>query len=364
MGRFLVAQILVTAAAFSLTASPPSENQPATNEPTAIHSQAELNAAIARLKNETTRLIALEQLISFGWLPLYNPPWFITADAEQDRLQTQAADAIRKCNDFKTIRMALDSPSETLQDWALWNIPGQQVGDAERWNGLLPRIRRLATGKAAGIRGRAQECLRGFDNQEEFLAKCIESETCLDNLLRPLYDGNGQGFHDRFNPHVLRLLNHKEEEVRCNALGFIGFNSHRAPMWQIRFDDKVFQRVLELSRSKNISDRNIAVCALADFRSREPEAVRKRMIELATDESENVRWQIPGTLIDQMDREDVRTAMAQLLRDKAPIVRYFTIAALGPDKYMKELEELASGSDKQIAQWAAERLQGLKSKKQ
>ncbi len=268
----------------------------------------------------------------------------------------KAADAVAGYADFKTIKMALGSSSETLQFWALWNLRALREGTADRWATLLPRVRELATCDSDHIRGQALEKLECFEGQEAFLSRCLKSETCLGNLLRPLYGGNGEGFHDRFNPHVLRLLGHKDEKVRCEALAFIGFNSHRAPMWQITFTEKVVRRVFELSRSRSIKERANAVYALADLRSYDPKAIRERMIELVKDESEDVRWRIPGALANQLDRADVQAALAQLMRDKSATVRYFTILELGPEKHLTELRALASGPDKKIAQWAAERI--------
>src|SRR5262245_53645740 len=209
-----------------------------------IETAAQLDAAIAELNKEKTRLAALEQLVSFGSMKLYSVGSVIvtTGDAARDSLIQKAADAVRKCNDFDTIRLALQSQKETLQFWALWNIPSKGTDKSDRWAALETRIKELAKGKDAGIRGRAQECLHSRGGHEAFLTQCVETESSLDNLLQPLYGQGGTSFFDRLNPHVVRLLASDDKDVRRAALSFIWFNPHRAPMWQIDFSSKVFER--------------------------------------------------------------------------------------------------------------------------
>ena len=74
--------------------------------------------------------------------------------------------------------------------------------------------------------------------------------------MRLVYGGNGQGFQGRMRTHVLRLLRDPDEKVRCDALGFLGFNPKMAPMWRLEFDDEEFRRVLELSRSRSDKERS------------------------------------------------------------------------------------------------------------
>jgi hypothetical protein len=333
--------------------------------PGAIETEAQLNEAIAQLKRAKTRLSALDQLLSFGSLKLYNvgSVIFSTGNAAQDRLIQKAADAARRCNDFDTIRLALLSPKAGLQFWALWNIPSKRKDSSARWAALETRIKELAKGKDAGIRGQAQECLEGLGEHEAFLKECIETETCLDNIMRPLYGQGGPAFFERLNPHVIRLLASNDKDVRRAALGFIGFNRLRAEMWQINFSSQVFQRVMELSRSEIGEERASAVSALGELRNQDPVARRKRLVEMVSDESEDVRWRIPLALADQLEHEDVGAAMERLLRDKSAVVRYFTILELGAEHHVRELEELANGTDRKIAEWATKTLDGLRAKK-
>jgi hypothetical protein len=209
----------------------------------------------------------------------------------------------------------------------------------------------------------AQRRLRHIPGQQKFLARCVEAETSAANIMRLVYGSVGRDLHVRLNPHVIRLLEHEEETVRCDALAFIGFNSHRAPVWQIEFTHEVFWRVVDLSRSKSAEERAWAVYALTDMRNRDPAAVRARIFELAEDKSADVRWRLPQVLGDQLERPDVQALLAKLLRDESALVRYFTIITLGPEKHVEELRALAAGSNKQVAEYAAGQLRKVSPKK-
>jgi hypothetical protein len=133
-------------------------------------------------------------------------------------------------------------------------------------------------------------------------------------------------------------------------------------MWQIKFTDEVFSRVVELTRSKSAEERAWAVYALTDMRKRDPAAVRTRVFELAKDESADVRWRLPLALADQLERPDVQALLVKLLRDESAWVHYFTIVALGPENHVEELRALAAGPDKRVAEFAAGQLHKLSRK--
>ena len=50
--------------------------------------------------------------------------------------------------------------------------------------------------------------------------------------------------------------------------------------------------------------------------------------------------------------------------DKAPVVRYMTILAVGPEKFVPQLQELSRGQDPRVAEWAAEKLKQIGASKQ
>jgi HEAT repeat protein len=130
-------------------------------------------------------------------------------------------------------------------------------------------------------------------------------------------------------------------------------------MWQVTFDTVVLDRVVELTRSHSLQERADAAYALTDIRRLDLDRSREAFLRLAKDTSSDVRWRVGFGLSDQLDREDVKPVIAALLEDDAPDVRYMTIVAVGAEKHIKELQELARCSNKQIANWAAERLKHL-----
>jgi hypothetical protein len=151
--------------------------------------------------------------------------------------------------------------------------------------------------------------------------------------------------------------------VREEALDFIGFNSQRAPMLQFPFGMDVFDRVIASIKAKSAKERSAAAYALTDIRQLNPDRSREAFLGLVNDPDADVRWRVAGGLVGQYERQDVKRAMAVLLKDRSPVVRYMTILALGPQNFVSELKRLSKGSDPQIANWAAEKLTQLSSNK-
>jgi hypothetical protein len=336
-------------------------------DPPALRTAAEVDDAIFRLQEEATRLVALEQLATFGSFKIYRvgSVFFLSTDPDINTLADKAASALAKYCEFETVRSALNSQRHHLQFWALWHIPSPlfQENLEESWRTLLPRMRELATRADAHIRGRAQQRLLYWPGQRPFLARCAETETCLSNIMELVYDADQSEFHRRMHFHVRRLLADPDEAVRHDALLHIESTSHMAPMWQIPYPDDVFRRVLELSHSSSAKERAAAVSVLTDLRKQHPNIVRERMKELAFDPSEDVRWRIIYALADQLDDPRVKPVLQQLLRDSSDEVRYFTILKLGPGNYVPELRAIAARYHPKAAEWAAETLDGLAHKR-
>lgn len=321
--------------------------------------EARVDAAIEELENPESRMAALERLIEYCSDRLYNPHLFGQATNEEEKLEEKAVAAIRKQANFATISAALNTKSETLQYWAVGKVGSPSDKSALPWVELLPRLQELARQGSENIRGRSQERLAMFEGQARFLEVCAASETSLANIMRLVYGGNGKGLADRFRPHVWRLLNHEQAEVRHGALIFIGFNRQRAPMWRFKFEDRVFRKVLELSASTGDKERAAAMYALEELRSLDPNAVRSRAVILADDPCEDVRWRLPGVVRDQTNDPEVKQVLDKLLHDPSPNVRYFTIMVLGPAKHLVELRELAGCADKKVADRAKGQLKRL-----
>lgn len=336
----------------------------AADKPDANLTAAEVESLVGQLKSEQTRLAALEKLIPFASMRIFQGGSIVSSsgNAETDALMQTAADAVAKYHDFNTISLALKSRNATLQFWAMFHTPDEPTAEIEHWQSLLPRIRELARDSIDSVRGEAQRHLRSQSGEEAFLTQCVETETSVQNIMFLLRRSNNADLGQRLSPHVFRLLSHKNEAARYDALIFIGFNSHRAPMWRITFEGKMLGRVVELSRSQDEKERAAAVYALTELRKIDPTVIRNRMIELVKDPSAEVRWRIPDALKEQLDRADVQAVLAQLLKDESPTVRYFTVMTLGPATHLNELQELSLGADPQIAVWAATKLKQIAGK--
>ncbi|MBC8874173.1 MAG: HEAT repeat domain-containing protein [Planctomycetes bacterium] len=343
----------------------------AEDEQSGIRTRADLDAAIAQLGSKETRSAALERLIPYASMRVFQVGSVFghSGDAEKDALIGNAAEVIAQYRDFETLSMAVNSSSETLQYWALFRFPVPPFDSDDPWENLLPRLRDLATTGSSQIRGSAQDRLACYDDQRAFLGECLERDTSAANVMRLLYHLDRSTYRQRMSSHILHLLCHDEQAVRRSALVFVGSNSDSAPMWQFNFSGQVLARVLELSRSPSAVERGSAVSALTELRKQYhlrkqySDAIRNRMFKLADDPSADVRWRVPLALRDEIERPDVHAVLADLLQDESPLVRYFAILAMGPNKHMDELRELASNADKKVAEYATGQLKNLERKR-
>jgi hypothetical protein len=359
--------------------APQGESVLAKNEAGAAKSAtpAEIHRALAQLKDKETRLAALQVLLPFASMRIYQVGGAVglTGDPDRDALISKVASRLTAYHDFETVRAALHSSSKDLQFWGCTVVSGEvhphngfprqirrgvRPASVARWKTLLPRLREIAADLKNDIRGMAQEVLGDLEGEEEFLRSLADRETDLFNIQRLVY-GPPKTLNERMQPHVLRLLNDADASVRCDAMTSIGFNSNVAPMWRMTFSKKVFEKVMELSRAENEEERASAVYALAELRNVDPDAVRKRMFEIAEDkhEVEGVRWQIAFVLRDQVDRPDVRALMVKLLHDPSAQVRDMSLLPLDPGTFRKEFERIAADDDARRAPFARRKLREL-----
>jgi len=338
----------------------------------------QVQQALSRLDDRKTRLEAMQVLLPFASMRIYQVGGMFgsTGNAERDELITRVAERLRNYRDFETVRRALNSSNKDLQFWActvLWRTKIHPIEGVPRkirrdvrpvstcqWKTLLPRLRELAGNAEAGVRGMAQNRLINMEGEAEFLRSLADRETDVFNIERLIYWPH-YTLSQRMQPHLLRLLNHEDISVRRNALSSIGFNSDSAPMWQLQFDREVFQKVMELSRSAHKKERATAVYALEELRNFDPDAIRKRMFEIAADvnEVEGVRWRIAWILQDQTARPDVRTLILKLLHDPSELVRKMTLMPLDPAEFREEFERVANDSNDKNVEFARRKLAEL-----
>jgi HEAT repeat protein len=280
-------------------------------------------------------------------------------DREFDALQEKAADALNRTVDIQTISRALDSPERHVQYWAIVHFGSSELSEEKQrlWLPLLPKLEKLAVAGDASIRDAADQKLGDFPQGRDFLARRVELETSPDILMRLLYQAQEpKEFNQRFVARLYSLLMHRDANVRHDALLFIGFNGSRAPMWRFTYDKRIFDRVIELAQSESTNERSDAAYALTEIRVLDLDDSRRAFLRMATDPSSDVRWRVAFGLKEQLERADVQRVIAALLEDKVPSVRYMTILAVGPEKHVKELEQLTQCGDRQVAEWATAKL--------
>lgn len=313
---------------------------------------------IKRLDEPKHRLEMIPALLEFAGPELQmGSVFFVSDNPKLDALKDKARQAVSRAPDVKTVTQALASPDLRLRRWAVQNF-ANPLSRTEEWTPLLPQIEKAASGKDSGLRQDAIGPLASFPGIGKFLEVRLSKEKSPFILMGLLHqkDLYGEGFDSRFLPRFLPLLSDRDESVRDEALDFIGCTSIWAEMLKINFGRDVLDKVIRATRSPSAKERFEAVFALDCIRHLDPDLSRQALLRLVNDPDEDVRWRLGFCLADQYDRPDVKQAIAALVKDKSPLVRFETILAIGDEKFLPELQELARGADTQIAKSASEQL--------
>jgi hypothetical protein len=329
-----------------------------------IESQAELDKTICELNDATTRLRALSKLVEFARDKIYQigSVFHLDTDLRIDELKRQAAQVVASNMDRETVSQALESTDRTLQLWGIlvWKTGIYEEPSAEisAWLSLMPKVMTLAVEGDETIRAAAVDKLRQCAEAKAFLKERSEVETSAWILLQLVPPGPKGEMTIRVNNLLLHLLHNPDEEVRAKALVLIGFNNDRAPVNQIDFDDRIFNRVIALTHSIAEKERSVAAYALTAIRTIDLEESLKAFTRLSKDPSSEVRWRV-GFGLAGLDREDVNAIVDDLVNDSSSLVQVMTISAIGPKKFVEQLKKLASDSDPQVAASAAGMLRRL-----
>jgi hypothetical protein len=134
-------------------------------------------------------------------------------------------------------------------------------------------------------------------------------------------------------------------------------------MLQFPFGMDVFDHVVACIQAKSAKERAAAAYALTDIRQLDIDRSREAFLHLVNDPDPDVRWRVAWGLNNQLERKDVKQAIAFLVKDKSPEVRYMTILAAGPQRFISELKELSKGADPCVAESAAQTLDQLAKEK-
>jgi hypothetical protein len=328
----------------------------------AIHTCPDMDAVVAamidRLKKPEDRLPMLRALLEFsggfGVMPGFSAP-----STPLEVSMAKAQQAVDEALDVPTVETALADADWLLRITAVGHF-GNPPTPTSEWERLLPQMEKLAVNDDSAIRSAADEKLSGFPGTKQFLAGRLANETSPDVILELLRDRNvGNKLNDRFLELFVPLLSNPEEKVREDALIFVEWNSHRAPMLQFSFGMDVFDRVIASTQAKSAKERWAAAGALTEIRQLDANRSREAFLNLANDPDEDVRSNVAAGLAGQYERDDVKQTIANLLKDKSPVVKFMTILAAGPQKYIPELEALSKGPDLVTADLATQKLKEL-----
>jgi len=237
-----------------------------------IFSQADLDVVVGKLKQPATKIDALTTLIHFAnfrlysiggvFMSYYDPSLTSSQNQLVNDLSYQAVKAIRANTNFDSISLALDSSDGDAQFWALRNLSGWGMNPKENWASLVPKINRLAVEGDPKVREAVVEEVGWRSPFREFLKSRINVETNPYVVLLILNEPFKSDRSQHMTPVLLRLLNSPDEEVRSQALMFIGSNYAVEPKLQVNFDPRVITKVVESAKSKSNRQKQAALFAL------------------------------------------------------------------------------------------------------
>ncbi len=316
--------------------------------------------AMRQLGEPAHRLEMISALLKFAGPKFWTGSMIeISDNPKLDALKDKARDAANQEADVKTVTEALPNADPTLRTWSVQKF-GNPLSRTDQWTPrLLPRIEEIASGGPdRDLRGAAIGSLRHFPGTEKFLDERVAREKSAFLLMNLLHGRDiwGKEFDRKFQDRLTELLSDPEESVRTEGLDFIGCSEGWADMYKVSFKRKIFEQVIAATKSQSAKERFEAIFALAYVKHLAPEASREALLRLVNDPDENVRWRLGFCLAGQYQRKEVKRVIATLISDKSPMVRYMTILAVGPKKYVPQLREIAHGPATPAAEWASEKL--------
>ena len=331
-----------------------------------IKSDEELAELVAQLNQPKTHFKALSTLVHFSLLKPWCMPSMtcLSGDAKFDDLEDKTRELLTSWINPGTIAELMDSSDNELRRWALlvFKTPLNQAKPfpaAEEWLAMVPKVELLAVEGDVSVRDQAVFVLAQCPGTREFLDQRALVEQSA-SVLRFLLTGRTKEERDaRFNARLADLLKSADPEVRLEALSFVAGDHFHGPDSQTQFDARVLDAILPLTRSESEKERAEATYAVAMIRSIDPVRSHAAIVELARDPSGLVRRWIAFGLTDAPGSPETLAIVSALLADPVPQVRYMTTIALGPEKFVKTLQQLTTCDDPETAKNAASTLKGL-----
>ncbi len=341
--------------------------QPWSKAKGAVISLADIKAIVShltrKLEQPAERVGALATLIriaSFG--PQGVPAGIVFGSGEPifDKAATEARLAAHRAVTPGFIAQLLKHPDRDVRVWAVGRFGDNRfVPDA--WKPWLPHLEHIATEDEEWLRCLAVERLNAFPSSRKFLHERLEREPSPYALRQLVLDRHGSGpeFEREFVALFYPLLTHPDTALRVAALTFISAHAPSNNGYHFPYDRRTFDRVAELTKSNQATERAAAIYALARIQAHDRDLSRRLFLAMARDPEAEVRGNAARALVTQKDNPEAKAALAQLLKDESPMVQWWTIIMLGPDPFEEQLKALASGPDKAVARLAKSSLNGI-----
>lgn len=228
-----------------------------------ISSERELKEEVARLQDPDTQISALEHLIKFSGIFLYETSvvW-ISDDRIMDNLRRSARKALHNRSDPEIVEMALNHEDREVRFWGVMNFETIH-GRMDSWKPFLPLLKKIALEDGdSNIRAEAIRRLKSYDMDfiRDLRSKTTEgSPWVLMNLL-----GFGSGkpeLRAKFYERSVQHLSHEDAAVRNEWLVYLqmnAWNPSTAEMWRIESDPGLIAKLKEIEAFGSPNERELA----------------------------------------------------------------------------------------------------------
>ena len=251
---------------------------------TTITTEQELDDDIARLHDPEKEISALERLIKFSGIFLYETSMvYVTDDHKMDNLRRKARKALRDRRDPDIVGIALKHEDRDVRFWGVMSfeiIHGQR----DPWKRLVPQLKAVAVKDTdSNIRSEAIRRLRYYDTDfiHDLRTRTTESSPwVLMNLFS--FDSGKPELRMEFYHQAVIYLSHDDPNVRKRWLTYLhmnAWNPSTAEMWRIESDPRLIAELKEIEASGSPKERELATKTINALSERKQERTQQDAAE-------------------------------------------------------------------------------------
>ena len=250
----------------------------------AITTDENLNDEIVRLHDPDKEISALERLIKFSGIFLYETSVaYVTDNREMDNLRRKARKALQDRRDPEIVGLALKHEDRDVRFWGVMSFEIIH-GRRDPWKRLVPQLKTVAVEDAdSNIRSEAIRRLRYYDTDfiRDLRTRTTESSPwVLMNLFS--FDSGKPELRMEFYHQAVIYLSHDDPNVRKRWLTYLHNNASlnsTAEMWRIESDPRLIAELKEIEASGSPKERELATKTINALSKRKRERTQQDAAE-------------------------------------------------------------------------------------